>query len=162
MVFIFFSKAPSLDLQHELENKTIDVQEKNTEISKLNQTLKRVIEEKKRAEMNSKKRTLMHYERLISDTRKKYIELKDEMLWSAIKKNDKSTDEILSQISKEFLEEHETLKRKYFFTLALAIKLTLSENKITNIDVQNLYDTGKYLPFLEWDEWIQQRLEKPI
>jgi len=112
--FSFFSKAPSLDLQHELENKTIDVQEKNTEISKLNQTLKRVIEEK-RAEMNSKKRTLMHYERLISDTRKKYIELKDEMLWSAIKKNDKSTDEILSQISKEFLEEHETLKRKYFF-----------------------------------------------
>jgi len=26
--FSFFSKAPSLDLQHELENKTIDVQEK--------------------------------------------------------------------------------------------------------------------------------------
>jgi len=33
------------------------VQEKNTEISKLNQTLKRVIEEK-RAEMNSKKENI--------------------------------------------------------------------------------------------------------
>jgi len=97
---------------------------------------------------------------------KKYSDLKDEIMLVGIKKNERppttNDDDVLSHVTKEFLEEHETLKRKYFFTLAVAIKLTRSQKgRSTNVDVHSLYETGKNLPFVEWDEWIQQQLEKP-
>jgi len=163
--FSFFSKAPTLDLQQELERTLHELQEKTAEISRLNQTLKRITEEK-RSELNAKKRTLLHYEKLVSETRKKYSDLKDEIMLVGIKKNERppttNDDDVLSHVTKEFLEEHETLKRKYFFTLAVAIKLTRSQKgRSTNVDVHSLYETGKNLPFVEWDEWIQQQLEKP-
>jgi len=52
--FSFFSKAPTLDLQQELERTLHELQEKTAEISRLNQTLKRITEEK-RSELKRKK-----------------------------------------------------------------------------------------------------------
>lgn len=67
------------------------------------------------------------------------------------------------QQQKNLEEQLSTMKKEYFFSVALCIKLNLSLYKETNnIDIQSLYELlqAESIPVEMWPRWVVNQLEK--
>jgi len=56
----------------------------------------------------------------------------------------------------------DTLKREYFFSTAVALKLTcFVKGKLVNVSINALYEQiqKNNIPFIEWPSWIKAHLE---
>jgi len=56
----------------------------------------------------------------------------------------------------------DTLKREYFFSTAVALKLTcFVKGKLVNVSINALYDQilQSNIPFCNWSPWIKAKLE---
>jgi len=72
----------------------------------------------------------------------------------------KRDEEGIIKVANNFMEEFDSVKRQYFFTLAVATKLTRYMNgKATNVDVHELYEQVKEIHYTAWDDWIHRHLE---
>jgi len=67
----------------------------------------------------------------------------------------------LEEISINTSKEAEMIKIQYFFTLAVTLKLTRQlRGKNINVNINNLYQTAKDIPFIEWDTWLNDQMDK--
>merc|ERR1711991_159169 len=63
-------------------------------------------------------------------------------------------------VDEDVWEDAQVLKREYFFSLALGIKLSLAlKGKSANIDVSSLYELAKDMKMSEWNTWILEQSE---
>jgi len=57
--------------------------------------------------------------------------------------------------------ELENLKQKYFFALAVGIKLNLAlQGRTCNVDAMSLYHKAQSIPPAKWNEWILQQYQR--
>jgi hypothetical protein len=66
-----------------------------------------------------------------------------------------------SDETRKFLDDVESLKKEYFFTLALGVKLNRAmQSKPTNVDVAQLWKSAQSLSWQQWNTWILEQISK--
>jgi len=125
----------------------------------LRQTIK-ILNDEEKFKIISKTKTIQFYDKLVQENRSKYADLRRALMLSKLYKN--GVNEENKDILREaFYEEHESLKKQYFFAKAIAIKLSKSQQgKYINIDIQNLYERAKDIHHNEYDAWIEKEIDK--
>jgi hypothetical protein len=67
------------------------------------------------------------------------------------------------QQQKNLEEQLSTMKKEYFFSVALCIKLNLSIHKeMNNVEIQSLYELlqAESIPVEMWPRWVLNQLKK--
>ncbi len=65
------------------------------------------------------------------------------------------------RLTEEALVDMERLKKDYFYSLALSIKLTRAmQGKSTNIRVDSLFERANQIRFTQWSDWILQQIDR--
>lgn len=61
----------------------------------------------------------------------------------------------MSGVKEEFLAEIEDMKREFFFTLTVGIKLNRTlQGQPCNLDAHALWDRAKLIHYRKWNDWL--------
>jgi hypothetical protein len=61
----------------------------------------------------------------------------------------------VSGVKEEFLNEIEDMKREFFFTLTVGIKLNRTlQGQPCNLDAHALWDRAKLIHYRKWNDWL--------
>eukprot|EP01129_Flabellula_baltica_P011613 TRINITY_DN5124_c0_g1_i1.p1 TRINITY_DN5124_c0_g1~~TRINITY_DN5124_c0_g1_i1.p1 ORF type:complete len:475 (-),score=130.31 TRINITY_DN5124_c0_g1_i1:17-1279(-) len=148
-------------LEQECDKLRDAIQAHQSQNSFLHQMIERITNEK-RGELLAKKKTIQYYQDLLNAAQKECNELKQYIFMKKISNTSEfQEDEIQDEIATNFMYDYEELKRSYFFSLSISIKLSRSIKGLsTNIDAQELYEEAQNLDFTEWDNWLHHKLEE--
>jgi hypothetical protein len=115
--------------------------------------IQRLLDEKT-SELKSKKARAELYKTLIQQLREEVLQLKLALLTEY-----GATAGV--EITKKFMEDVEALKKEYFFTLALGVKLNRAiQQKPTNIDVAEMWKAAQPIPWQQWNNWVLAEIDK--
>eukprot|EP01089_Gocevia_fonbrunei_P000359 TRINITY_DN10374_c0_g2_i1.p1 TRINITY_DN10374_c0_g2~~TRINITY_DN10374_c0_g2_i1.p1 ORF type:complete len:121 (-),score=22.09 TRINITY_DN10374_c0_g2_i1:93-455(-) len=75
------------------------------------------------------------------------------------KTNGRAFDKEMNELKLQF----EGLKKDYFFSLVVGLKLKLfSEGQICNLNAGNLFDDAQSVHYHRWNEWVLQQHQKSL
>jgi hypothetical protein len=112
--------------------------------------INRLLEEKS-TEAKAKKKTIEFYQRELLQIATQYRTLRQQVLLAEVQ----VPADVHNKLTDEFLKEVDEMKREFFFTLAIGIKLNRTLQGVPcNLDTQHLWEQAKHLHHSKWNEFL--------
>jgi chromosome segregation ATPase len=147
------SKEKIRRLTEELDNMRLASQAHQTQNAFLSQTINRLLEEKS-TEAKAKKKTIEFYQRELAQVAAQYRALRQQVLLAEVQ----APNDVRHKLSEEFLKEVDDMKKEFFFTLAIGIKLNRTLQGIPcNLDTHHLWEHAKHLHHTKWSEFLHEK-----
>jgi hypothetical protein len=112
--------------------------------------INRLLEEKS-TEAKAKKKTIEFYQRELIQVATQYRTLRQQVLLGEVQ----VPADVNNKLTDEFLKEVDEMKREFFFTLAIGIKLNRTLQGVPcNLDTHHLWEQAKHLHHTKWNEFL--------
>jgi hypothetical protein len=108
----------------------------------------------------SKDKELLELKQKLSDKELEVLELREKEMSMKSKQNSIQQEAVMAAIKKqrETEEVMNRVKDRYFFSLALNVKLTTGNS---SLDLNSLYERAKreQIPYEKWQEWLMEKFQ---
>lgn len=139
-------RIPAMPRDQKIEFLTEQISAHQSQNSFLLRTLQR-LESDKKATLAANRQTMELYKETSRDWKLRYEDILQRVLRE-------------EKVALDYLQSVEQLKRKYFYTLAVGMKLThVQQGRAPNFDVNVMYEVASEMHWSEWHEWIEKEME---